>query len=100
MNYDRTFLNARREAFVIILLFGLFATWSLTVSYWLGATESEHAVSVSATVLGMPSWVFWGVFLPWGLVNVVAFWFCFGFMTDDDLGENDELVTEADSQLE
>ena len=31
-------------------------------------------------VLGLPAWVFWGIVLPWLVVDVVAVWFCFVWM--------------------
>jgi len=41
------------------------------------------------TVLGMPSWVVWGIVLPWSLANIVTLLFCFGFMQDATLEPDD-----------
>jgi hypothetical protein len=38
-------------------------------------------------VLGLPSWVFWGIALPWGLAAVVSIVLAVFFIADDDLGE-------------
>ena len=40
--------------------------------------------------MGMPRWVFWGIFMPWLFVDAVTIWFVFFFMKDDDLGEGEE----------
>lgn len=39
----------------------------------------ERPVQLSM-VLGLPAWVFWGIVLPWLVVDVVAVWFCFVWM--------------------
>ena len=66
----------------------------LTSSYWwhaLSVTLVITVISVSiGLVLGMPDWVFWSVVLPWGLSLVFSFWFCFFYMSDDDLGRDPE----------
>lgn len=86
--FDPVYLHARRETIVIICLFVGFLAWSITTCYALGyqlPTDSEPL----STTLGMPTWVFWGIFVPWIAVDLVAVWFCFFFMKDDDLGEGD-----------
>lgn len=88
--YDPVFLHARREAFVIVGLFAIFCGWSLAVSFSSGYQSPGASGAQVDLVLGMPSWVFWGIFLPWVVVDVVAVWFCFFFMKNDDLGEAHE----------
>lgn len=88
--YDPTYLNSLREAYVIMALFAVFCFWSIFVCYnygYLGPSEQRSEVS---TVFGVPSWAFWGIGLPWVVVDVVAVWFCFFFMKADDLGEAHE----------
>jgi len=122
IDWDPEFLQSRREFYVILLLFTVFACWSLGVCYWMGyappASQAtilspatppgtgnfaasvpaqngygEPKLAASAThkatsatesiwlVFGMPAWVFWGIALPWLAVDLVAFWFCFFYMT-------------------
>ena len=88
--YDPTFLHARREAIVIVALFAVFCIWSISVCYGFGYLNTDEHRPDIATTFGMPSWVFWGICLPWIVVDVVAVWFCFFFMQDDDLGEDHE----------
>ena len=88
--YDRTYLHSLRETYVILGLFALFCVWSIVVSYNLGYVSESELGNEIRTVWGMPSWVWWGIFLPWIAVDVVAIWFCFFFMKADDLGEESE----------
>ena len=53
--------------------------------------SAEAIRSASRTfrpILGMPSWVFWGVLVPWLVCAVFTFWFAGFFMADDDLGKD------------
>lgn len=84
--YDPVFLHARREAIVIVILFSIMCIWSLCVSIGMGYFSDEDAIEISR-VMGIPSWVFWGILVPWLVVDLIAIWFCFFFMKDDDLGE-------------
>lgn len=83
--YDSVFLNSRRESIVLLVGFGCFLFWSVGVSYWLGYDASS--TEISRTVLGIPSWVFWGVCVPWIAANLFTFWFAWFFLADDPLGE-------------
>ena len=38
-------------------------------------------------MLGFPTWVFWGILVPWMACTAVSVWFAFAFMGDEDLGE-------------
>jgi hypothetical protein len=44
----------------------------------------------------MPSWVFWGIMVPWAACALFTFWFAGFFMTDDDLGEDKTPELEED----
>lgn len=86
---DLTFLHARREAIIIFLAWCVAMVWSVSVCYWLG--YGGGAIPLQ-TIWGVPSWVFWGIALPWVVAVVFSLWFCFGFMVDDDLaGHSDDL---------
>jgi hypothetical protein len=42
-------------------------------------------------ILGMPSWVFWGVIAPWTVCTLVTCWYATFKMTDEDLGEDESV---------
>ena len=77
--------HARREGFLIMIVWAVDLVWSVTVSYLMGYNRDPQTIGL---ILGMPDWVFWGIVLPWGLTLLFSGWFCFGFMADDDLGRD------------
>jgi len=84
---DPVLTHARREAIVILAAFLLFLIWSVSWCYLAGYRgPTEHPLP---RVLGIPSWVFWGVLVPWLVADVFALWFCFFFMADDPLQEGE-----------
>jgi fatty acid desaturase len=91
--YDPTFLHARREAIVIFFVWLTCMVWSVSYCYlngYLDNDASEFDAQSFSITLGMPTWVFWGIAVPWLLANVATTWFCFAFMQDDDLGTSPE----------
>lgn len=83
--FDPLVLHARREALVILLAFGGCLIWSVGWCYLWGYPGPDSGPV--SKVLGMPSWVFWGVLAPWIGADLFAVWFCFFFFADDPLGE-------------
>ena len=89
---DPVLKNARREALVI------FAAWLACVVYCCGYCyafgydrEGHHLGAEDVhPILGMPSWVFWGVMAPWAVCGMFTFWFAGFVMADDDLGIDHE----------
>jgi hypothetical protein len=41
-------------------------------------------------IMGIPTWLFWGIFMPWLAADAFTIWFCFFYMKDDELGEAHE----------
>lgn len=95
---DPVVVHARREAVVILVAFAVCLAWSVTWCYLAG--YHEPGAAGPATVLGMPSWVFWGVLVPWLGADLFACWFCFCFMADDPLGEAEDEAGETGSPTE
>jgi hypothetical protein len=77
--------HARREGLLIMALWGLCLIWSMTFGYLMGDRRSPGDMSL---ILGIPDWIFWSVVLPWGLCLAFSIWFCFRYMADDDLGQD------------
>jgi hypothetical protein len=92
---DPVVVHARREALVILAAFAVCLVWSVTWCYLAGYREPGAAGL--ATVLGMPSWVFWGVLVPWLGADLFACWFCFFFLADDPLGEAEDEAAETEA---
>ncbi|MBL62759.1 MAG: hypothetical protein CMI30_05055 [Opitutae bacterium] len=77
-----SFLQARRELFVILAGFMIFLIWVLLACWVLGYQTENGEIDVT---LGLPSWVLLGVALPWLGASVFTFWFCLRRLS----GEND-----------
>lgn len=83
--YDPVFLNARREALIVLAVWFLCLCWSIGCYAWLGRRDPAEV----QIILGVPDWVMAGIVVPWLLADIFAVWFCFFYMTDDDLGESE-----------
>lgn len=85
MNHSeyQTYRHACREALLILAIWLAAMVYILTYCYLFGHPPDNGQVVL---IWGMPSWVFWGVVVPWGVSNLITVWVCFGFMADDDLG--------------
>lgn len=84
-DWDPVFLHSRREAILIFCIWLAGLLWAVPYCYWngyVGNVDPEHV----ATVWGIPSWLFWGIAVPWLVADVLTAWFCFWYMQDDDLG--------------
>ena len=83
---DPLFLHSRREAGVILLVWGLCFAWTVPYCYLYGYSAPANPAELPL-VLGMPAWVFWGVAVPWVVAGLVSIALCLWFIQDDDLGE-------------
>ena len=93
--FTRVFLNSRREAIVIFGSWFVALCWSVPYCYFNGYGHTVDAETFSTT-LGMPSWLFTGILLPWIIADLFSAWVCFCFMQDDELSRaSDEDTHEA-----
>lgn len=93
--YDPVFLHARKEAWVIFRVWLVAMLWAVPFCYYTGYVDEFDPDSFSTT-LGIPTWLFWGIGVPWLVADVVTTWFCLFAMKDDDLGEAPEEAATAD----
>lgn len=85
---DPTFVNSRREACIIFCAWLVALGWCVPYCYLNGYNVAE-AENIPTTI-GMPSWVVWGIAVPWIAADVFTVWFCFFYMKNDDLGVSPE----------
>jgi hypothetical protein len=85
---DPVLRNTRREAIIIGLVWFAATLYCCFYSYFFGYIREGHPLGPAdlKPILGMPSWFFWGILIPWGLCGVFTFWLAGFFMADDDLG--------------
>ncbi len=86
---DPVFLNARREAVAILILWACCFAWTVPYCYLHGYDAPSDPVDLQLT-LGIPDWVFWGIAVPWVCAGVVSILLCLFFFQDDDLGHSDD----------
>ena len=82
---QRLLRNARREGLLVLAVWAVALVWTSLAAYLLGYDRDPSQMGL---ILGMPDWVFWSVVLPWVICLAFSAWFCFRFMSDDDLGQD------------
>jgi len=88
-NFDTTYLNARREAFYILIVWIVAFSWTILYCHFNGYQENVDPENLNL-VLGIPSWVFWGIAAPWFFADIFTLWYALSYIKDDDLGEDPE----------
>lgn len=78
--------HTAREARWILVTWLVAFVWVVGYCTTAGYIEAESELSL---VLGMPSWVFWGVFLPWGVSTGVTCFLALFVMKNDSLGDQE-----------
>jgi hypothetical protein len=71
-----------REAKWIVGIWAISFLWVIGYCSRFGVTSDVEPI---ATVGGIPSWVFWGIALPWVIATIVTCWFALGFIVDEPL---------------
>ena len=85
LELDPVFLHARKGAVVIFGLWLIVFVWAVPFCYWNGYIDKFDPDNLN-TIGGIPSWLFWGIVIPWILADLFTAWFCFCNVKDDDLG--------------
>lgn len=93
---DPVLVDARREALVAFSLWLAAGLWTIGYCGLFGYGDQPEV----KLVLGIPSWVMWGVFVPWGLCTVVSALLATAFIHDADLGEDPEERVAEDTRSE
>lgn len=95
---DPVFRHARREAAIILLVWLASTVYCCVYCYLYGYIRPGRPPGPGDLhpILGMPSWVFWGIMVPWAACTVFTFWFAGWYMADDDLGYDHAAELETD----
>jgi len=81
-----TYKNSRREALIIVLFSLGVMIFILAYCYQNGLPPQSKELTL---IWGIPTWVFWGIIIPWGVCNIFTAWFCFRVISIDELGDDD-----------
>ena len=82
---DPVFKSSLRELKWIFVIWLVHFVWVVGYCYAFGYLAPKTQLT---TVIGMPSWVFWGVFVPWISATVVSSWFALTQIEDHDLPDS------------
>jgi hypothetical protein len=95
---DPVLKNARREAIIIGAAWLLATSYCCAYCYAFGYIREGRPLGPEDVhpILGMPSWVFWGIMAPWAACAAFTAWFAGFFMADDDLGADHTSELEGD----
>lgn len=105
--YDPVFVNSRREAIIIFCTWLAGLLWAVPICFLFGyergylatldwfpqsllPAADQFTADQLSTTWGIPTWLFWGIAVPWVVADVFTTWFCFCHVADDDLGEAHE----------
>ena len=80
--YDPVYLHAKKEAQIILWAWFVCLIWTVGYCAVFGYGIETDELKLFA---GVPSWVFWGVVVPWIVATVFSVWFGLFFMKDDEL---------------
>jgi hypothetical protein len=111
---DEVYLQSRREAIYILLIWFVSMVWSVGYCYWKGYSDHRpQDESITAYLpdmsgldrsketlttpfgWGIPDWCFWGVAVPWAVCAVIGTWFSLVYMPDNPEEEEDFEETNA-----
>lgn len=84
--YDPGFLQTRREAFAAVAIWFFALCWVVPVSYLFGYQQPTNSAELSMTA-GMPTWVFWGVAVPWVICSITGISLCVWFIQEEEFIE-------------
>src|SRR5262245_51196876 len=89
---DRRLLrNARREAWIVVVVWALALVWTVGYCYIHGYEHDPQAPAPPpAQILGFPDWVTCGIMIPWLLCTLFTVGFGLFGMSDDDVGRESE----------
>ncbi len=95
---DPVVRHSRREAIIIGLAWLAATLYCCFYSWLFGYGSPEHPLSKADVrpIWGVPSWVFWGYLVPWGVCALFTVWFAGFSMVDDDLGRDHSAELEGD----
>lgn len=79
---DAVFRTSLREFWQIMVYWGVFFGWVIGYCSFHSYPDPGQPVP---TVLGMPAWVVWGVFVPWLVSTAFTIWFALWRMADQSL---------------
>lgn len=73
-----------REGLVAAALWFVGFVWVVSAMVTRGYVPDSERPAEPQLLLGMPSWVVWGLFVPWLVQIAAAWWFAICWLKDDE----------------
>lgn len=95
---DPTLRNARREGWVIFAAWAIATTYCSGYYYFFGLIREGRPLGRGDVqpIMGVPSWFFFGVLLPWAACGIFTLVFAGFVMAEDELGADHASELEAE----
>lgn len=81
---DRHVRQCLREARWVAVLWLIQLVYCTVAMVTLGYPDPSARPDAPNLILGIPAWVVWGLFLPWCVQIVAAWWFALAVLQDDE----------------
>ena len=88
---DPIFASSIHEMKAILLIWLVGFVWVIGCCLTFGYRDEGENIS---TTLGIPSWAFWGVFVPYITLAAITSWFAMCKMKDHPLIDDDDAETD------
>jgi hypothetical protein len=95
---DPVLRSSRREALMALGIWLAAMTYTVGFSIWQGYGHPPG--QMPSLVLGIPSWVVFGVIAPWLVCIAASWWFAYGWMTDEPLGADEDISDDVPEGFE
>ena len=82
---DPVYVSSLRELKWIVAIWTITVIWVVGFCGVFGYSPDESL----ETVIGMPWWAFWGVFVPWVITALITCWFAIFKMEDHPLDDGE-----------
>jgi len=94
---DPVYRHARREGVEILIAWAVSLLWTILYCWAYGYQTDSANVTLIA---GVPSWVFWGVAVPWVASSAFTIWYALFRMRDDPLEDEPPPAAAARDETE
>lgn len=95
---DPVLRSSRREALMALAIWLGAMAYTVGFSVWQGYGNPPD--QMPKLVLGIPAWLLWGVIAPWFVCILVSWWFAYGWMTDEPLGNDEDISDDVPEGFE
>ena len=94
MNKKTLLQNSLAEIHWMLVFWLVCFLWVITYCVCFGEVDDGRELSMIA---GIPSWVFWGIAVPWIVATVFSAWFALARISEDSLetAQDDEIKSQS-----